>query len=273
MADLLTIGEFATATWLSSKALRLYDRRGLLSPDSVDPINGYRKYSPSQIETARLISMLRRIDMSLSTIGDLLALAPEERAEQIAHYREMDAELHARRQSLARFLEHAVRHDSLDGDQQPVSPQFEVGTRSVPAAPTLSSTRHTSAKELPEVIRSCADRLFSLAEDRGGGAGTLIVIYHGQVGWESDGPIEVCVPLRLPQRAHRVEPGHEELFTHVPKEDVQFPRILGAFDAVRTRALQLGLAPAGAPREVYTPVEQGRVPRCEVALPVLTEQS
>lgn len=65
MADLLTIGEFATATWLSSKALRLYDRRGLLSPDSVDPINGYRKYSPSQIETARLISMLRRIGMSL----------------------------------------------------------------------------------------------------------------------------------------------------------------------------------------------------------------
>lgn len=271
MADLLTIGEFATATWLSPKALRLYDRNGLLSPDSVDPINGYRKYSPNQVETARLISMLRRIDMSLSAIGDLLMLAPEERAGQIADYREMDAEHHARRQSLARFLEHAARHDSLDGDQQPVSPQFEVGTRSVPATSVLTSTRHTSAKELPEVIRSCADRLFSLAQDRGGAADALIVIYHGQVGWESDGPIEVCVPVKLPERAHRVEPAHRELHTHVPREDVQFPRILGAFDAVRTRAVQLGLTPAGPPREVYTLVEHGRAPRCEVALPIQTE--
>ena len=35
MADLMTIGEFAAATWLSPKALRLYDRNGLLSPDAV----------------------------------------------------------------------------------------------------------------------------------------------------------------------------------------------------------------------------------------------
>ncbi|WP_232818138.1 MULTISPECIES: MerR family DNA-binding transcriptional regulator [Kocuria] len=40
MADLMTIGEFAAATWLSPKALRLYDRNGLLSPDAVDPFNG-----------------------------------------------------------------------------------------------------------------------------------------------------------------------------------------------------------------------------------------
>lgn len=32
MDELMTIGEFATVTWLSPKALRLYDHNGLLSP-------------------------------------------------------------------------------------------------------------------------------------------------------------------------------------------------------------------------------------------------
>ena len=73
MTERMTIGEFATATWLSPKALRLYDRKGLLRPDSVDPDSGYRRYRPDQVETARLITLLRRIDMPLEEIGALLA--------------------------------------------------------------------------------------------------------------------------------------------------------------------------------------------------------
>ena len=268
MSELLTIGEFATSTWLSPKALRLYDRRGLLSPDSVDPANGYRRYSPHQIETARLISMLRRIDMPLNEIAELLQLTPRKRVQAVASYRRAEAELHARRQSLARYIEHAIACESVDGGQQSDTSGFDIGTRSVAAAPVLSSTRHTSAKELPSVIRSLADRLFGLADDRGGAAGSLIVIYHGQVGWESDGPIEVCVPIESSERAHRVEPEHDELFIHVPRADVQFPRILAAFDAIGLRASGLGLRTAGPPREVYTDVDDDPVPRCEVALPI-----
>lgn len=273
MADLMTIGEFATATWLSAKALRLYDQRGLLCPDAIDPFNGYRKYSPAQIETARLITMLRRIEMPLEQIGELLNLSPGEQAAQITRYREHEAEQYARRQSLARFLEHAVGHGSLDGVCQPGASRFEVATRRVPDTPMLTSTRRTSARELPEVIRSSADRLFALAEGRGGPAGGLVVLYHGQVGWESDGPIEVCVPISYRDRAHRMEPGHEELFTRVLADDVQFPRILAAFEAVRVGAVQLGFAPTGPSREVYAPGPGEKIPRCEVALPVIAQES
>lgn len=268
MAERMTIGEFAAATWLSPKALRLYDEKGLLSPDAVEPYSGYRKYSPTQVQTARLITMLRRIDMPLELIGELLDASPEQRAARIAHFREREAEQHARRQSLSRFIEHAVRSGSMEGDGQPGFSKFEIATRMVPEAPLLTATRHTPAKQLPEVIRDNATRLFGLAEQRGGSTGRLIVIYHGQVGWESDGPIEVCVPLTKSDRAHRVEPAHQELFTEVLAEDVQFPRILAAFEAVQLRAAQLGLTPAGPPREVYEPVVEGTMPRCEVALPV-----
>lgn len=273
MTDLMTIGEFASVTWLSPKALRLYDRNGLLSPDAVDPFNGYRKYSPAQIETARLITMLRRIDMPLDQISSLLRFPPEAQAAQVARYREHEAEQHARRQSLARFLEHAVAQGSMAGDGQPGSSRFEVALRTVPAAAMLTSTRHTSARDLPEVIRSSAARLFGFADERGGAVGGPIVIYHGQVGWESDGPIEVCVPLNESRRAHRIEPAHDELFTRVLAEDVQFPRILAAFEAVRTRANQLNFTPAGPPREVYTTGNHESVPRCEVALPVISHES
>lgn len=273
MAELMTIGEFAAATWLSPKALRLYDQKGLLSPDTIDPYSGYRKYSPAQVEVARLITMLRRIDMPLEQISKLLEVSPEEQVEQIAHYREQEAEQHARRQSLARFLEHAVGTGSMEGDGQSGVSKVEVATRAVPETHLLAATRHTAAKELPEVIRDNATRLLTLAKDRGGSTGQLIVIYHGQVGWESDGPIEVCVPIEAGDRAHRIEPEHQELFTEVIAEDVQFPRILAAFEAVQLRAAQLGLTPTGPPREVYEPVVQGQIPRCEVALPVMETKS
>jgi PPM family protein phosphatase len=38
----ITIGEFAERTRLSPKALRLYDRLGLVVPAKVDPGSGYR---------------------------------------------------------------------------------------------------------------------------------------------------------------------------------------------------------------------------------------
>lgn len=45
-AGLLSIGEFSAACRLSPKALRLYDRLGLLRPAQVDAVSGYRWYGP-----------------------------------------------------------------------------------------------------------------------------------------------------------------------------------------------------------------------------------
>ncbi|GAB2904611.1 hypothetical protein GCM10022245_45230 [Streptomyces mayteni] len=53
---LLTIGAFAMASRLSPKALRLYDELGLLPPARVDPVTGYRRYAPEQLDQARLVA-------------------------------------------------------------------------------------------------------------------------------------------------------------------------------------------------------------------------
>ena len=68
----LTIGAFSRATGLSPKALRGYDRLGLLSPARVDPETRYRTYTRSQLDRGVAIRRLRDLDVPLAEIGDLL---------------------------------------------------------------------------------------------------------------------------------------------------------------------------------------------------------
>ena len=104
--DLLTIGAFAKAAGLSSKALRLYDELELLLPASVDPATGYRFYTVDQLERARLIAWLRRIGMPLQQIQRVCALGAESAATEIGGYWEqVEAETGARRE-LAQALVH-----------------------------------------------------------------------------------------------------------------------------------------------------------------------
>ncbi len=268
MEPRMTIGEFAATTWLSPKALRLYAHKGLLVPEATDPFNGYRQYGQAQVEIARLISLLRRIDMPLDRIHDVLAAPAQERSTLVAEYRAHEAAQHTRRQALAGFVEHVAAGGSLDGEDQPDAVRFEVSMQDVPTQAVLTSVHHTTAQSLPQVIRDAASTLLGLAQERGGVAGPLFVVYHGQVGWDSDGPVEVCLPISATDRAHRKEPAHRQLSTHVPAEDVQFPRILAAFEAVRVHAAHLNLVPIAPPREVYTSHDGRTEVRCDVALPV-----
>lgn len=101
---LMTSGEFARASRLSPKALRLYDELGLLSPAEVDPVTGYRRYAPGQLEQARLVAWLRRLGMPLARIRALIAVPRTAAAADLAAYwQQAEAEESARR-DLATFL-------------------------------------------------------------------------------------------------------------------------------------------------------------------------
>lgn len=71
-AHLMSIGSFSFRTGLSIPALRHYDEIGLLPPTSVDPSTGYRRYHPDQIRTARLICGMRRIELPIDQIRDVI---------------------------------------------------------------------------------------------------------------------------------------------------------------------------------------------------------
>jgi DNA-binding transcriptional MerR regulator len=78
---LLSIGVFARRSRLSTKALRLYDKLRVLMPADVDRVSGYRRYRESQLATARLVAMLRRLDMPLSQVAEVVSAVGTQGAE------------------------------------------------------------------------------------------------------------------------------------------------------------------------------------------------
>jgi DNA-binding transcriptional MerR regulator len=146
--------EFAAATGLSFKALRLYDRRGLLVPARVDRVTGYRHYAAGQIATAGRIALLRRAGIGLADIERFLA-APA--AAVIDRWLADLAD------------ETAVRRRALDalasalgfGTAPPQEPAMAVIIRPVESAAELATAFDVAGAQFDPVIKHTDQRRFA----------------------------------------------------------------------------------------------------------------
>jgi len=264
--QLLTIGVFARRSRLSPKALRLYDRLGLLTPAHVDEENGYRRYLESQLETARLIALLRRLDMPLATVAEIVDAPDAERAALVGAYWESVERRAAHQRELAAHLR--IRLSGAEGSYD----MYEIQERDVPEQLVLTEQRHVRVPELSEWLPATIGRLVGVAEAAGGLTGPVLVIYHGEVNEDSDGPVEVCVPIAEASGSpSRVEPAHREAYARITKAQVEYPQILSAYDAVAQWIEREGRSVAGSPREVYFADWDAAGPAdevCDIAFPV-----
>jgi effector-binding domain-containing protein len=73
----IPIGKFSLITTLTPKALRFYDKKGILVPEEKDPITGYRYYTITQVETAIKIKTLSWLGFNLDEIPQLLSAAKQ----------------------------------------------------------------------------------------------------------------------------------------------------------------------------------------------------
>ncbi|MDX6311266.1 MAG: hypothetical protein QOF44_730 [Streptomyces sp.] len=266
---LLSIGVFARRSRLSLKALRLYDRLGVLAPADVDPASGYRRYRESQLATARLVATLRGLDMPLAEVARVVAAPGPQGAGLIAAYWEAVERRVAAQRELAAHV-----GVTLSGGKGSYG-MYEIKEREVPEQLVLAEQRHVGPQELPEWIGAAIGRLVKAAQEYGGVAGPPFVVYHGEVSEDGDGPAEACVPVRPGQdvtaAAARVEPAHREVYTRLVKDQVQYPRITIAFDAVAHRIAEQGLNATASCREVYFTDWDSAGPDdevCDVAYPV-----
>lgn len=75
----MLIGEVADATGVSAKALRYYEREGLLhEPDRTS--GGYRDYSPGVVARVAFIKQAQAAGLTLRQIGEVLAIRDDGRA-------------------------------------------------------------------------------------------------------------------------------------------------------------------------------------------------
>jgi DNA-binding transcriptional MerR regulator len=286
---LLSIGVFARRARLSQKALRLYDRLGVLRPAAVDPASGYRRYRERQLATARLVAMLRRLDMPLAKVAEVVA-AVGPRGAEVLRVRRSDAssaereragaliaaywEEVERRVASQRELAAHLRLRLLNGEGS--LGMYQIHERDVPEQLVLTEQRHVAIDGLSDWIQAATHRLLAAAAGHGGVTGPMFVIYHGEVNQDSDGPVEVCLPVAPAQAAAtdvatRTEPAHREAFARITKPQVAFPQILSAYDAVAQWLDANGRAIAGPPREVYFADWAAAGPSdevCDIAFPM-----
>ena len=242
----MPIGQFATASRLSLKALRLYDENRLLPPAWTDPDSGYRYYSIDQLEQATLIGLLRAAGMPLAEIGSFLADPATVRLDKYEAALEQElAERRAVLDYVRRFLKEA--------------PMFTVTTKKVDAQRYVSRSRRVRVPELERFILETIDELGG-----NGMTGPPFTLFHGQVNETADGPVEVCVPR---DDGERTLPGGEVAFTVAEGAECDFPQILGAYDAVARWTKENGRELDGSCREIYLS-GKGETPRMEVAFPL-----
>jgi DNA-binding transcriptional MerR regulator len=220
--DQMSIGAFAKRSRLSAKALRLYDELGLLPPARVDEDSGYRFYEPAQLVQARLIAVLRQLQVPLAEIKAILPLEPVQAADRVRElWTAMDAE-HTARRALAMYL-----IDELSGKR---SVMYVVSTREMPDRSLLCVKRSVAGqdqawafgKEFIGLLRHY--QLPAIP----GRAGAFFCIYWGEVSEDSDGPVEWCRPVpageaealsaRCPELTLRTEPAHQEAFVTIGDE-------------------------------------------------------
>ena len=65
---MLKISEFSKLSHLTIKALRFYEKEGLLKPASIDEWSGYRYYETFQLGVAAKIKSYRQLDLSIDEI-------------------------------------------------------------------------------------------------------------------------------------------------------------------------------------------------------------
>lgn len=88
---LMRIGEVAAFFNVSVKAMRIYEKMGILKPVKVDEKTGYRYYSADQIKQLDALLELRELGFSLAEIRDLLenGITQEQYMEVLVHKKVM----------------------------------------------------------------------------------------------------------------------------------------------------------------------------------------
>jgi DNA-binding transcriptional MerR regulator len=236
----LTIGDLAQASGLSPATIRRYGAAGVLPPDHVDPVSGYRWYSPAQVETALLARTLRALDVPLTEVRAILdepdATARLARIDR--HWATLSREIDVLRGE----RDHLHR---LFGGFQALIDSFDVQVGEVHQVDVLLRRRVARVSEVPPLAEESERRLRARAATEGRTVlGPPVLRYGWPLDRLDDGDpetpreIEVCLPVDGDGDA--VLAGGPFVWTEVRGEAAGYPQLLAAYGAVSQWARAAG---------------------------------
>lgn len=235
----MQIGRFMRLTQLSRKALRLYEQLDILCPTAIDPQSGYRYYAEEQIGVARLIRLLRGMEMPLALVRQVVEAEPPAAVQLVVRY-EQDM---ARR---AELVSQAAQRVYQILNQENNQMTFEIQVRDVAPQQIVAHLSRVKIADYQAHIRQTLQLLHSHIIESGATlAGDPICFYHGPLNEGSDGPVEICWPYQgnvAPTTSISVRqlPAHKLAYHHATMANSRFPNILGVWEAVIDWARQNG---------------------------------
>lgn len=246
--DMVPIGRFSKMTRLSVKALRLYDEKGLLRPAHIDARSGYRYYSLLQASQAEAIRALRSVDMPLDDIAQILQTDdPELIHKQLVAHRERLGEQLTAQQKMLRYLESLIKREEgimpYEIEIQEASPQLVAATR----------IQTSLAKIGNDIGAGFGSLMQALGSERIAPTGAPLIVYHDVIDEETDGDIEICVPIAADfsgnDDVYRRELEGGSMATTIHRGPYQ--QIALAYHTLTGWISEHGHEMAGPPREIY----------------------
>ncbi|OAI53283.1 MerR family transcriptional regulator [Planctomyces sp. SCGC AG-212-M04] len=246
-SSLYSIGEFSRVTGLTVKTLRFYHEKGLLAPTAIDPETGYRFYDSRKIETARVITELRRLEFPVEQIAAILRECTEET--------DLLDELERQRSAIAaRSRELREVQKSLD--------QIITHTREVRAMQSQSTGQIEFKQLTPQLVAGV--RMKGRYSECGRGfqqigrkfgrhiCGPPLLLHYDTEYKETDADFEACMPVRKGTAADGIDvrelPGGRcvSLVHKGPYEELG-PSYAKVFEYLKSHKLE----PLSPTREVY----------------------
>jgi DNA-binding transcriptional MerR regulator len=185
------IGEFSRISGLTIKTLRFYHEAGLIVPAHVDEQSGYRYYSSGQIETARVVTALRGLELPVAEIAEILRLAEDDGdlASRLEEHRTVIAERLRQYQGIARSLDQILKQQrEMRMNAQTIEQQ--VIEKSVPGM-LIAGIRHRGR------YRDCGELFGRIARSFGRYlCGPAMMLHYDCEFKEDDADFEACFPIK-----------------------------------------------------------------------------
>lgn len=245
---LIPIGQFSRMTRLTVKALRLYADNGLLPPTRVDTTTGYRYYDSTLANRAEIIRLLRLVGMPLEGIREVLnAKDVAVATTQLSEHRQQLMDRVAVYDRLVVYLVSLMQH-------QEKKMAYDITVTQVPVRAVAAVRIHTGLKALAKNIPLGFGTLMQgLMRHNRRAAGVPMLIYHDVIDEDTEGDIEICVPV------DQEFSGDAEVFGRALEGgDVATTLHCGPYDQISPAYHALagwiptnGYEVAGPPREIY----------------------
>ena len=192
---MLKISDFAQLSRVSPKALRIYDRLGLLKPIEVDSQSKYRYYSATQLPRLHKILVFKELGFSLEQIGCLL--------DENISLAEIRGMLRLKQAEIKeRLAEDTIRLARVEIRLQEIEQEKLMSDYEVILKPIESQLVAATLGIIPDfdncasVIGTMFDRVYSYAFGNGvKQVGCGINIYHETKLRDKNIPIEAVVPI------------------------------------------------------------------------------